>query len=176
MVKQLEEKMKKEIPRRTEHFRRFHALRRALLIMLDQKIYWLSVKGCSVVRTATNDLLHPNNEPQNKLVSDGLKRVQELVHAHVLTAKEASKEIVVPEGMDLDEEAARLKELVYDGNKYFDDRQDEVEKCVDSHLMNLNNNVHRDNNHQSSSTDLHVLMSWLEKFQPTSATRNADVE
>ncbi len=72
--------------------------------------------------------------------------------------------------------AARLKELVYDGNKYFDDRQDEVEKCVDSHLMNLNNNVHRDNNHQSSSTDLHVLMSWLEKFLPTSATRNTDVE
>ncbi len=59
MVKQLEEKMKKEIPRRTEHFRRFHALRRALLIMLDQKIYWLSVKGCSVVCTADERLIAP---------------------------------------------------------------------------------------------------------------------
>ncbi len=150
------------------------------------------VRGNSKVRTATNHFIHLDNDYEDETVRASLMHVQEIVDAHQAHEK-AHKEALMREGkledeeegeyicddpnldIDIVEASERLGSLIIDSNNYFNvkNRGSEVEDHVDSHLSTLHKEA-RANNDGSTFSDLHILMSWLEKFMPANGSSGHD--
>ncbi|KLO19022.1 hypothetical protein SCHPADRAFT_952978 [Schizopora paradoxa] len=161
MEKDIEEKLKTEIPRYKKHYRKFIAIRKLLVVLLDKSLYWLSVEGSSIVRNATNAYIHLPNELKDKKVEEALDSIQLLIDDFSSKTAEIPK---YPHEMVLKEEGEKLKTLCYERDTYFKTREHVVEKFVDEQIGKLA--VDHQLPVYENTSDMHLLMSWLEDFEP----------
>lgn len=185
----IEAKLSKEMTRREKHFERFDAIRKFLLLVCDDKLFSVAVRGNSTVRSAVNDEVHLDNDYDDDTTVDSLNRVQEIVDKHqerlrkakMAAELEGRKDPAERKGkgkgkgkvnnpvpnINIVENTDRLKSLIVNANDYFAHSDNEVEKHVDEHLTLLHRETTSPESDMSTlTTDLHILMSWLEGFMP----------
>ncbi len=162
-----EQRRSDTIIRHNDHFTKFVTVYQCLSILLDTDLLELAIFGMSRVRIATNFLSHRPNV-NDKHFAEALKRVEELVRIH---EEETLDETKFNERFA--KEVVKLAKLTSGSKDYFYRKEPNLELAINDYLkLQMYNAEHEASNLQADGTsravpsDIHVLMSWFESFNP----------
>lgn len=143
--------------RRELHMQKFNCIRKCLALLLDDNLLTMILLRDPIVKELSNSIARGLLPPI--LEVPVLRRVRETVEAGDLPHNEKTKNI------NLEEESAKLRDLLHESEDYFDQQEHSVEIIIDRRLKEeatalLGSRKSSGSDYQS--TDIVRLICWLD--------------
>ncbi len=157
-VKKQQRELAEAIAIRSVHFWRFNYIRKALDILLSDNIVKMALFTSSPVRDVCNFFAHPPGDANTESF-DVVNRLPEFSKQCPHPMDEYQAEMYKGD-------MKKLGHLVYNSDKYYDEKRSDLESAIDNHLkswINLENSPLE----MPENADARILLTWLEKVRPS---------
>ncbi|KLO04998.1 hypothetical protein SCHPADRAFT_896621 [Schizopora paradoxa] len=157
-VKKQERELAEAIAVRSVHLWRFNHIRKALEILLSDGIIKMALFVTSPVRDVCNFFAHPPGDA-NPESFDVVNRLPEF-------SKQCPKPMDEYQAEIYKADMNKLGQCVYNSDKYYDEKRDDLESAVDEYLkqwINFENSPLE----RPENADARILLTWLEQLQPS---------